>query len=127
MTSRCLLSLVALVAAVATLETGCTQLGKKSPQQVVQAFFAAANAGKYSEAEQYLTSSAKSMMVLGGGIKEFADKETRGGKIDTVEILTVETRGEGAKMTYKIHYKDGQSKDDHVSLIIENGEWRISG
>ena len=124
---RCLLGVAAVVTCVALLGTGCERLGKKSPQQVVQAFFAAGNAGKYSEAEQYLTPSAKAMMVLAGGIKKFVDHETKDGKIDRVEILTVETRGEGAKITYKIHYKDGETKNDDVSLIIENGEWRIAG
>jgi hypothetical protein len=66
-------------------------------------------------------------MVAAGGIKAFADKETREGKIESLEILRVATRGEGAKIYYKIHYKDGQTKDDDASLIKENGEWKISG
>ena len=127
MKSRYLLNLVALVTAVSVLCTGCTHLGKKSPTDVLQAFFAAANAGRYSEAEQYFTSSAKSMMVLGGGIKKSADRETRDGKVDTVEILSTETRGEGTKLKYRIHYKGGQVKNDDATLIIENGDWRIAG
>ena len=127
MKSRHSVGLATSIVAITVLLIGCTHLGKKSPPEVLQAFFAAANSGKYSEAEGYLTSSSKSMMALGGGIKKFADKETRDGTLASVEILKIDMRGEGAKINYKIHYKDGQSKDDDVSLIVENGEWRIDG
>ncbi len=106
---------------------GSASFLKKSPEDVVKAFFKAANEGRYSEAEGYLTSSAKMLMAAGGGVKNFADRESRDGKIETVEIVKVETRGEGAKIYYKIHYTGGQTKDDDVSLIKENGEWKISG
>jgi hypothetical protein len=62
-----------------------------------------------------------------GGIKKFADNETREGKIKTVEILKVEMRGEGAKVLYKIRYQGGQTKQDDASLIKENVEWKITG
>jgi len=106
---------------------GSASILKKSPENVVKAFFKAANDAKYSEAEGYLAASTKVLMAAAGGIKKFADEQTRDGKIDRVEIVKVETRGEGAKVYYKIHYKDGQTKDDDASLIKENGEWKISG
>jgi len=105
----------------------CSRIIKKGPPEVVKAFFAAANDGRYSDAERYLTASAKALMVLAGGIKKFADTETRDGKLDSVEILQQETRGQGAKIHYRLRYKDGQTKDDDASLIVEDGEWRISG
>ena len=124
---RTLTRLLLWTIAALAISTACTNLLHKSPENVVKAFFTAANDGKYSEAEGYLASSTKVLMAAAGGIKKIADKETRDGKIESVEILKVETRGEGAKIYYKIHYKDGQTKDDDVSLIKENGEWKISG
>lgn len=118
---------VLAITPAALFSSSCGNLFKKSPEDVVKAFFAAANAGKYSEAEKYLSSSAKMLVVLGGGIKELADEKTRDGTIDRVEILKVEKRGEGAKVYYRIHYKYDKPKDDDMSLIIEEGEWRISG
>jgi hypothetical protein len=115
------------ILAVVWVACGSASFLKKSPENVVKAFLKAANDGKYSEAEGYLASSTKVLMAAAGGIKEFADKETRDGQIQSVEIVKVETRGEGAKVYYKIRYKDGQAKDDDATLIKENGEWKISG
>jgi len=114
-------------AVLVLLPASCSRIIKKGPPEVVKAFFAAANDGRYSDAEHYLTSSAKALIVLAGGIKKAADEETHDGKLDRVEILKVETRGQGAKVHYRLHYKDGQTKDDDDNLIVEDGEWRISG
>ena len=93
----------------------------------VKAFFAPANAGKCSEAEKYLSLSPKAVIVSAGDIKKFAEEQTRDGKVGSVETLKVETRGETAKMHHETHYKDMQTKDRDVSLIKENGRWRITG
>lgn len=70
----------------------------KSPESVVKAILKAANEGKHQEAEAYLASSTKVLLAAVGGIKEFAGKETRDGQVHSVEVVKVETRGEGAKV-----------------------------
>src|SRR5580765_540007 len=98
MKSYRLCSATASLAVIAILFSGCSHVGKKSPPDVVRAFFAAANSGKYAEAEGYLTSSMKPIIGLAGGIKKVVDDDTRNGTLTSVEILKVDTRGEGAKV-----------------------------
>lgn len=35
-------------------------------------------------------------------------------------------RGEGAKVFFRIHFKDGKTKDDNEGMIKQNGEWKIA-
>ena len=87
----------------------------------------AMNEGKYSEAEQYLSSSMKTSVAKRGGIKEVSDKETRNGAIDRLEILKTmhAWSGGGFLVRYKLYYKDGKSKVDFAHVIMEDGNWKI--
>src|SRR5437899_13076456 len=99
-----MLAIVFFVFVVTGLAPTCKSrsLLHKSPEDTLKAFFGAANEGKYSEAESYLTTSSRTMIGLAGGIKSVVDDDTKGGMIDHVEIKTVESRGEGAKTYYTI-------------------------
>lgn len=100
-------AIVPLALATVVVATGCEGGGGgglfgKSPGEVVKAAYMAANAGQYSEAEKYLSSEVLNAMkgglgVLAGGMKGMWDKTTRDGTIDSIEILSEEVRGEGAK------------------------------
>jgi len=125
-----------LFSTVALSTSGCTGGGgiailSKSPGDVVKAAYMAANAGQYSEAEKYLSSEVLNAMkgglgALAGGMKGMWDKTTRDGTIDRIEILKEDVRGEGAKVLFRIHFKDGKTKDDDEPLIKENGQWKIT-
>ena len=86
----------------------------------------AMNEAKYSDADQYFTSPFKDAIAAYGGIKKFADDVTRVGTIDRIEFFGGEVRGEGAKLRYRIYYKDGKTMHDEAELIKDGGKWRIN-
>jgi len=115
---------------IGVLLISCGNIGgpfQRSPGEVVKAFYAAANEGRYSDAEEMLAEDAKRAIKgelgqLAGGFKAICDKNTKDGTVDRLEIQKEETRGEGASVVVKIYYKDGSTKDDDKnSLIKENG------
>ncbi len=98
----------------------------KSPGDAVKAAYMAANAGEYSEAEKYVSTDVLNAWARSGGMKSEWDRITRDGTIDRIEILKEEIRGEGAKVSIRIHFKDGQTKNDNEPLIKQSGEWKIT-
>jgi hypothetical protein len=117
-----LLSLTVMVA-------GCSKLGGRSPSEVVTRVHTACNEGKYSEAQDHFSSSTKALIngplgAAAGGMKGLCDKQTRKGALPRVEILKENIRGEGATVDYRLHFKDGTTKEDHDDLIKEDGQWK---
>ena len=106
-------------------------LMKKSPSDVVKSAYMAANKGEYSEADKYLSSEILNALknglgAVGGGSKGTWDRYTQNGTIEKIEILNEEIRGEGAKVSFKLYFKDGSTKDSKEPLRLENGEWKIT-
>lgn len=125
---------LSLILASLTLVTGaCGKSGlfSKSPSDTVVAAYMAANEGKYSEAETYLSSEALNALkgelgALAGGRKRIWDRKTRNGTIQRIEVLREEVRGEGATVYFLIHFEDGSTEEDEESLIKEKGVWKIT-
>jgi hypothetical protein len=133
--ARHVIGLLSLAVGLST--AGCTGSGgvaifSKSPGEVVKAAYMAANAGQYSDAEKYLSFEALNVIKgdLGGTRRRdegcMWDQTTRDGTIDRIEILKEDVRGEGAKVLFRIHFKDGKKEDDDEPLIKENGHWKIT-
>lgn len=125
------ISIAALLVGAGCGGAGGGGLFGKSPGNVVKAAYMAGNAGQYTEAEKYFSSAALNIMkdervVLAGGMKGMWDHLTRGGTIDRFEILSEEVRGEGAKVFFRIHFKDGDTDNGDETLIKENGEWKMT-
>jgi hypothetical protein len=104
---------------------------EKSPAEVVKSAYTAGNQGRYSEAESYLSTEAEAAVksqlgAMGGGVKGVWDHNTRNGTIDRIEILSEEVRGEGATVHFRLHFKDGNTKEDGEPLIKEKGHWKIT-
>lgn len=122
-------SFISLVIVVAVfLSYTCKTKVKESPSEAVVAVYMAANGGWYSVAEKYihseiLTSTKKNLGTL-FTINAW-DKFTRFGKIERIEILKEVVRGERADVSFKIHFKDGETKEDRDILIKEGGQWKI--
>lgn len=116
---------------MACVFTACTALAGHGPADVVTMAYMAANAGKYSELEKYLSSEALNAMkgplgAMAGGVKGIWDKETRNGTIDKIEVLGEDIRGEGGRVHIRVTFRDGNSKEDRVPMIQEKGEWRMT-
>ena len=123
--------LAAIVIAAFIFSSGCSSIGQKLPSDVVKAAYMTANEGKHSEVEKYLLSEVINSMkgglgALAGGMKGVWDEATRNGTIQNIEILREEVRGEGTTVYFRIHFKDGTTKDDDKPLIKENGQWKIT-
>lgn len=124
--------LTLLVACAVLISCRGTSPFQKSPGEVVKAFYAAANEGRYSDAKGLLSEDARKAIdgelgQLSGGFKKFCDENTKDGTISQVEILSQEIRGEGATVVDKITYKNGSVKDgDKNSLILEKGSWKLT-
>ena len=106
---------------------------QKSPGDVVKAFYAAANEGRYSDVRAYFSEGGKKLLdsdmaLLAGGTKGLCDKATKDGTIARVDIIKIDMRGEGATVIDNIIYKDGSTKnDDSNQLGLENGSWKLTG
>lgn len=97
-----------------------------SPGAVVEVFYQAANEGRYSDAEQHLSTEAL-VAVKQIGFKRLCDMNTRNGQIKTVEIMKEDIRGEGATVHARILFNDGKTKDNDITeLIREKGTWKVA-
>ncbi len=128
--NRRILFLLGFLFAVVT--GACQTLVGNSPGGVVRGFYKAANEGRYSDAEQYLSTDTLTAIKgpLGqkaGGFKKISDDNTRNGQIKEIEITKEDIRGERATVYARIVFKDGQTKNDDVTeLIKEKGDWKIA-
>lgn len=118
---------LALLLVIASLAVGC---GGNSPEKAVREFYKHLNAGNYSTAKELYTAEARSLvdsslMALAGGFSQWADQETKVGTVEEVNILSSEARGETATVDYEIVYEDGSTVRKIVSLLKEDGSWKI--
>jgi hypothetical protein len=113
-----------LLAAVVVLVIALS--GSRSPSEVVKATFLSANQGRYSDANNGLSSQLRAIQDQTGMAKQLWDCVTRKGSITKVEILKEEVRGEGATVCFIIHYKEGRSFDSQEDLVKEGGNWKIA-
>jgi hypothetical protein len=126
-----LIAFVLMTCTSASLACSRPRILEQSPSDVVREAYLAANEGKYSQAEKHLSSDVVNAMkghlgAMTGGMKGAWDRLTKGGTIEQMEILKEEIRGEGARVHFRLRYKDGATKEDDEPLIRENGRWKIS-
>ena len=101
-----------------------------TPSEVIRLTYEAANAGRYEEAEKHLSAVAFKQIHglaarLAGGHIKLWDGWTRNRTISRIEVLKEETRKGEVTVYYRFHFKDGSSKEDDDSLVLEDGEWKI--
>lgn len=111
-------------------DTGVFSSGaEKGPEEVIQAFFKAANERKYMEAKQYLLQDTI-RHIKDHGVddwKYLADWLTKQGTLQTVEVSKV-TREEEEYPAYTVleRFADGSVQKVWLELIKEDGQWKIS-
>jgi len=101
-------------------------VGGRSPSEALRQTFLYANEGKYSDANNGLSAHIKAIQDQSGMMKQLWDDVTRNGQIARVEILDEQSRGEGATVRYRIHYKNGRPYEGEEELIKEGGKWKFA-
>jgi len=95
------------------------------PGDVVRAARLAANQGRYTEANRYLS---KAMLALARqqrvDMVAVWDWETRGRQLRSVTILATTLRRHDALVAYTITYADGITRTDTTRLVREDGQWK---
>ncbi len=112
-----------LACAMSVALVGC---GGGGPDGTVKAYYNAMNAGKYTDAIEYLGATMAEIAKFDGG-KTMSDESTHNGTMTKVEILESSERGEGAKVKARIHFKDGAVEDHDFDLVKQDGKWKIIG
>lgn len=104
---------------------GC---GGSGPSAAVKGLNKAMNDAQYSEMEKYLSKGILEMSkgVGDGAMKQMADGMTRNGTQTKFEVLSEEIRGEGATVKIRATYKDGSVDEAEISLVKEDGKWKMT-
>ena len=113
----------AVVMMLCVANVGCG--GGGGPEGTVKSWFNAMNAGKHSDAITYLSPALKEFANMDGG-KGMSDEMTQNGTMSKLEIVSSEVRGEGATVKARVHLKDGSVQDHDVSLVKQDGKWKIT-
>lgn len=103
----------------------------KSPTEVVTAFYAAANQGRYADGEKLLSAKTRHEIEAGlgsreQGLKMILDGESRNGTIDRVIVVTERINGDNATVVVKLIFRDGETRDGKQQLVKESGEWKVN-
>jgi hypothetical protein len=114
---------IGMAMALSVALVGC---GGGSPGGAVKDYYNAMNSGKYADAITYLGPAMAEMAKFDGG-KMMSDEMTHNGTMTKVEILETNVRGEGAEIKARIHFKDSSVNDTNISLVKQDGDWKIIG
>lgn len=100
-----------------------------SPAEVIKAFYSACNSGNYSVAERLLVPErmlTSDIAAIDGGLRGICDTETKQGRLQKVEILKQEVRGEVAEVRYTLYYADGSALEETQGLVMKHSGWKIA-
>lgn len=116
-------SAAAVLIAASVIMAGC--FGGSGPTAAVKGWFNAMNEGKLQDAVGYLSGGLKEMSKMDGG-KSMSDEMTKQGTMTKLEIVSEEVRGEGATVKTRVHFKDGSVEDQTITLVQEDGKWKVT-
>ena len=122
--------LLSVTVIIVVIVFGCSDLGSESPSDVVRAVYMAANNGAEEEVEKRLSATDPPVVEIVGilasnGRQQRWKPSVRKGSIQSIEILEEQTTAYRANVRFKLHLKDGTSKEMEVPLIKEGGVWKI--
>lgn len=121
-----------VLSVICILGVACKSSAPKEPGEIVEAFYKAANAGKYAEAKQYLSQDSLRY------VEEWrvgAEKETWEAVLDTytqsrtvskVQVSDVLMADDVAMCTIRPHFADGSVWRFRVEFSREEGAWRVT-
>lgn len=116
----------------ALLLPGCGGGGEEAeePGDVVETFYDHLNQGNYTEAMTLYSSDALQALEGGDpdetGFADWAREETRDGSLQRIAVVHIEQPGETATVEFEIVYGDGTKQRRSVTLVREDGAWRMN-
>ena len=117
-----------------------------SPAETAERAYAAANAGRYTEASRYLARRNRAIYAEQGALEWYWDSRTRRRAVERVEVVAVRESASGTYVTVRVAYRpgapqaqpadptltmlmrdDGQNPREIRELLIwEDGRWKLT-
>jgi hypothetical protein len=122
----------AVIAGLGLVLPGCGSDAddEEGPGAVVEVFYKHLNDENFSEAMALYSADALSALEGGDpaetGFADWARQETREGSLQRIAVLGVEQPGETATVHFEIVYGDGTKARRSVTLVREDGTWRMN-
>ncbi|MBT9166361.1 MAG: Lipoprotein LpqB [Chloroflexi bacterium] len=119
--------ILALLLAIVTVAGGCPP--GESPADVARDFLWAGNEGDYARAKGYLIPETRMVFEMDPMIRfdNAMDAVTRGGTITRIEVVEAVVHADvSATVMVTLHYADGRQQSDVLSLVKQDGKWRIA-
>ena len=96
----------------------------------IQQFYDRLGSEDYTAALNLYKSDVREALQISGGqvdqgYVEWAQEETKMGKVNGIEIVEESVDGDTAEVKYRIAYGDGSTSDRSVKLTQEDGEWKL--
>jgi hypothetical protein len=96
----------------------------------VQQFYDRLGAEDYTAVLDLYSADVRDALQISGGqvdqgYVEWAQEETKMGKVNGIEIVEESVDGDTAEVKYRIAYGDGSTSDRSVKLTQEDGEWKL--
>lgn len=103
---------------------------ESGPGGAVQRLYRHLNDGDYAAAKGLYNSEARALLddpdfSSEEGFRTWARQHTREGTVSNVDILSVDTVGEEARVEFRIVFEDGSSESGQVTATLEDGEWKL--
>jgi len=116
---------------LALILAGCSSAPPAAgPGDAVELFYQHLNDGNYGGAKALYSSQALTILddpdaADDAGFAEWAKLETKEGQIESVNVVSEATEEEVSALDYEIVYADGSRAQRKVTMVRENGEWKM--
>jgi hypothetical protein len=127
-------ALAAIVIAGFMFSNVSNSIGQETPSEAIKALYKAANEGRYSEANGYISSDIRDFIDLFSTLFELDTGEyekdmwvalTRNGTVKEIEILKEDVRGKYALVNWIVHFENGETEEMIEMMVKEDGKWKM--
>lgn len=103
----------------------------ESPSETLKSAYLAANKYDFAKVETYLASEAQAKLKTLPETSLFMIREgwleiTRNGRIQAIDLLKEDIKGNTATVALRLHYKNGSTADYEDIVTMEASGWKIS-